>query len=693
VGKTALAVALAHHRRVQDHFQAGVLWAGLGPRGNAVSVLTAWGLALDKDITRLKNIRDKQQAIQRAIGQRRLLLVIDDAWELETAQLLRCGGPNCVHLLTTRDKALARAFAGVAQTESVPPLDEHSAVDLLQILAPEACQADPSTARLAHAVGGLPLALELLGGYLAAPERSLFPDLSRAALAELDDPQRRLQLAETRLGAPNEKISLQETIALSLEGLRETEAGQEVVRAFYALGAFAPKPETFSREAAEAVTGSGGATLASLVARNLVEKQGEQLALHQTLADVARIGLDDTAVTRHREFYLALVNEDPEDWQCIKAAYGQIKWAWMSLPLDDVLEFVWALDVYQERQGLWADTLEWADRGLESARMDDDRKSEGTLLNNIGMAYDNLGQRDLALNYYNDALPISEEVGDQSLLATILNNIGTIHSSQGQWKQALGFYNRALPILREEGKWSVLVITLNNIGVEYSNREQWDQALDFYNRALFIAKEQDDQAGIAITLNNIGNFHRLQKELDEAFDFYNQALLIWEEVGDRPGLAATLDNIGLVYAGLEQWDKALAFYNRALPIWEEVGDQPGLAGILNNIGNFHRLQKEWDKALEFYNRALPIWEEVGDQPGLADTLNNIGLVYDSLEQWDKALEFYNRALPIWEEVGDRPGLAATLYNIGLVYNSLEEWDKALDFYNRALPIWEEVDDR
>jgi hypothetical protein len=117
----------------------------------------------------------------------------------------------------------------------------------------------------------------------------------------MNDPQRRLQLAAARLGGAGEKVTLQDTIALSLDGLREMEDGEQAVSAFYALGAFAPKPETFSVEAAKAVAECDEAVLALLVARNLVAlagEGGEWLTLHQIVADVARTGLDEAAVAR-----------------------------------------------------------------------------------------------------------------------------------------------------------------------------------------------------------------------------------------------------------------------------------------------------------------------------------------------------------------------------------------------------------
>ncbi|HYN87245.1 MAG TPA: NB-ARC domain-containing protein [Ardenticatenaceae bacterium] len=223
VGKTTLAVALAHHRGLLEHFRDGILWASLGPRGDILAALATWGQALGVDVTELASAAERSQAVKDAVGQRHLLLVVDDVWDKEAAGWLRCGGPNCRHLLTTRDQGIARAFAGVGQAIAAPPLEESPAVALLRALAPEAFAVDEAAAReLALATGGLPLALELLGGFLAAPENSVFSELASEALAEMRDPARRLELATRRLGAlASPEVTLRETIELSLDGLTD----------------------------------------------------------------------------------------------------------------------------------------------------------------------------------------------------------------------------------------------------------------------------------------------------------------------------------------------------------------------------------------------------------------------------------------------------------------------------------------
>ncbi|HYN87247.1 MAG TPA: tetratricopeptide repeat protein [Ardenticatenaceae bacterium] len=463
VGKTTLAVAVAHHRGLLRHFHDGVLWAGLGPRGDVLAALVTWGQALGVDVTQYIDEAERSQAVKDAIGHHRLLLVIDDAWDAQAARWMRCGGPYCSHLLTTRDKGIARAFVTAKQAAQVPVLEDRDAVDLLQALAPEVFEIDAqASGELALAVGGLPLVLELLGGYLAAPEHNLFPELASEALAEMRNPERRLELAAHRLGSrKTPAVTLRETIELSLEGL-----APEVSEAFYALGAFAARPGTFDLPAAEAVTGAGAKVIAVLAARNLLEHVEGQLGLHQMVAEVARTQVSAEALARHCAHYLALVEENRHNWRRIEAIYGQVQQAWAALPEDEsVLDYVWALRLYHQRRGLWRQSLGWGHRGLAVAERAGHRGDVATLLNNIGLVYDNLGQRQQALEYYQRALPISEEVGDRAGLATTLNNIGAVYDRLGQRQQALEYYQRALPIQEEVGDRAAESVTRYNLAM------------------------------------------------------------------------------------------------------------------------------------------------------------------------------------------------------------------------------------
>ena len=617
VGKTTLAVALAYHKKTLAHFKDGVLWAGVGHNGDVSQILTMWATGLGEDIARLTTVKARQTAVKRLIGHRNLLLVIDDVWQAEDAHALHCGGPGCAYLLTTQDKMIARQFAGIEQTIHVPVLGDNPAFALLQTLAPESCIADPTAARgLAEAVGGLPLAIELLGGYLGTPERNAFPDLSKAALAEMADPARRLQLAKERFG---KRVTLAETIQLSVESLPPI-----AVAAFYALGAFAPKPESFSRAAAEATAQTDAATLGLLGARNLLEINGGRLALHQTLADAAVASGESIALAaahhRHRTYYVALANEDKNNWQWIESAYGQIRWAWNHCPDNEsLLDMVWALRIYQSNHGLWRDKINWIKRTLAITRALKLYEDEGILLNNIGLVYDNMGEREKALAYYNQSLPIKEKVGDRGGLATTLNNIGLVYYNLGQLEKALEHYNQALPIMIEVGNQFDFAITLNNIGVTYSDLKQWEKALEYCAQALILHRNLGNQAMEATTLNNIGSIYDKMGEQKKALEHYNQALPIMKETGNRNGLATTLNNVGTIHHSRGEWEKAFTYYNRGLLIRKEVGDQHGESMIRYNIARIYQEQERLALAVAELHKVVKL-DRLVQNPNLAHHL-------------------------------------------------------------------------
>src|SRR5690242_1931866 len=110
VGKTTLAVALTHDQAIQDHFHDGILWAALGPQPDALGLLSYWGTLLGVPESESQKLRTPDAWIRRiraAIGTRQMLLVIDDAWEIEQALTFKVGGPRCAYLVTTRFPSLA----------------------------------------------------------------------------------------------------------------------------------------------------------------------------------------------------------------------------------------------------------------------------------------------------------------------------------------------------------------------------------------------------------------------------------------------------------------------------------------------------------------------------------------------------------------------------------------------------------
>ena len=231
VGKTTLAVALAHDDDVLEHFHAGILWAGLGLRPNVPGLLSRWGTLLGIPAVaaaRLTSIEAWSQTIRAAIGVRQMLLVVDDAWQIEEALAFKVGGPNCAYLLTTRFPQIALQFSG-EDAIVLGELGEDDGFTLLARLAPEIVASDPQVAQaLARSAGGLPLALHLMGKYLRTQAVGGQPRRVRAAMERLLAAEQRLRLSQPQAALERSPtlpadtpLSLQAMINVSDQQLNE----------------------------------------------------------------------------------------------------------------------------------------------------------------------------------------------------------------------------------------------------------------------------------------------------------------------------------------------------------------------------------------------------------------------------------------------------------------------------------------
>lgn len=318
VGKTALASVLVHEETIQTAF-TGVLWASLGQAPDLFSHFVRWGKLLgisDRHMTHMDSVEKWQEALRAAIGHRRLLLVIDDVWEVADLQHLSVGGMNCVFLITTRYHRLA--MESLYREYTVHELDVLQAFQFLQRLVPLAGEVEAHRSeRLILTVGGLPLALMIMGRYLRqqAYSGSLHRQRLRNALQDLERAEVRFHLG---LVSSSFDEGTDSSMSLFSQIHRSTQLlGEQARRVLAALAIFPPKPSSFPEEAACMVAESAPEVLEELVDTGLVERTGaSRYMLHPVIADYAGLHLDLDAVGTLSERLMRYVLDFLEAHRC-----------------------------------------------------------------------------------------------------------------------------------------------------------------------------------------------------------------------------------------------------------------------------------------------------------------------------------------------------------------------------------------
>ena len=165
-GKTTLAKALAHDPDIQDAYFDGILWVELGEKPERLlSILSDLIALLAGERPALETIHAAAAKLGEALGDRRILMVIDDAWREQDLRPFLQGGPNTVRLVTTRIDSVLPA------TAMRQPVDAMRAGQALRLLAfglpPEqASREGQSLAKLSARLGEWAQLLKIVNGFL-----------------------------------------------------------------------------------------------------------------------------------------------------------------------------------------------------------------------------------------------------------------------------------------------------------------------------------------------------------------------------------------------------------------------------------------------------------------------------------------------------------------------------------------------
>ena len=319
-------------------------------------------------------------------------------------------------------------------------------------------------------------------------------------------------------------------------------------------------------------------------------------------------------------------------------------------------------------------------------------ETHGAVLDSLGLAYRNLGQVEKAIEYHEQALVISREIGDRRGEGAGFCSLGLAYSALSQVEKAIGYYEQALVIAREINDRRGEGAVLGNLGNAYRDLGQMDTAIEYHEQALVIARDIGDRRGEGNHLGNLGNSYRDIGQVEKAIGYYEQALVIALEIGNRRDEGAGLGNLGLAYLDLDQMDTAIEYYEQALVIARDISDRRGEGNHLGNLGLAYRNLGQVEKAIEYHEQALVISREIGDRRGEGSDLGNLGLAYSDLGQVDTAIGYYEQALVISREIADHRNEGNWLSNLGNAYSALGQVEKAIEYYEQALIIGKEIKD-
>ncbi|MEU1138360.1 tetratricopeptide repeat protein [Streptomyces sp. NPDC005885] len=193
-------------------------------------------------------------------------------------------------------------------------------------------------------------------------------------------------------------------------------------------------------------------------------------------------------------------------------------------------------------------------------------------------------------------------------------------------------HRRALHLYASLGEREGLAMTWNNLGLTLSALGRHDDTIDAYNQSMRIYAELGMRRQAAITRQNLGGVLAVSGRLDESYDALKEALVTLVELGDKDGESAAQIRLGITLRALGRHAEAVTAFTRGLGLCAELGNWHGRAKAWRDLGLTWAELGLHSQALVAFTRARDWWVSLGASEDLALEEGNIAALREAARQ-------------------------------------------------------------
>ncbi|HEY0806085.1 MAG TPA: tetratricopeptide repeat protein, partial [Pseudonocardiaceae bacterium] len=170
---------------------------------------------------------------------------------------------------------------------------------------------------------------------------------------------------------------------------------------------------------------------------------------------------------------------------------------------------------------------------------------------------------DAARPYYEEALSVFRDLGDEHGVASAVANLGWADHYAGRNDAALDRLRTALVVYRREDRHYNIAITLRGIALTEAESGAYADAVVHATEALAILDLLGSRLSVAMALNCLGWAHFRSGHHDEAAAAYRRALVVGEQAASRHEMARAETGLGNVAAAQDRLAEAQRYWQRA----------------------------------------------------------------------------------------------------------------------------------
>lgn len=229
-----------------------------------------------------------------------------------------------------------------------------------------------------------------------------------------------------------------------------------------------------------------------------------------------------------------------------------------------------------------------------------------------------------AIGLLDQPIELARSAGDNVLQLRAIFGKGQFLAMAGEFEASLPFFEQALELCHQDGNQRAEAHTLDDIGLVDANLERYNDAIERYNRALELQQQTAQPWETALTLSNLADAESAVGRMDIALDCLKRQERIRKQLNDVLGLSETWLGMADVYLMTGEPELAIEKLIGTLPNWRHFrgkeDDKESEIAAYRNLGRAYAAIGNYDAAETALGNAMRLARALGNARIIAETL-------------------------------------------------------------------------
>lgn len=329
----------------------------------------------------------------------------------------------------------------------------------------------------------------------------------------------------------------------------------------------------------------------------------------EAVPDTARIRELDSLVRSVVRSDSAQAFRHVQEAESLARAAGSARWLAFALDLRAL--------VFYENGDLprAAINYEAAVKSLKAARHAGRDRDLTALLNQLGVAYQNLKKLGAALAAHDEALQYARQIEDPFWEAYSTSNIGNVYFMRRKHEEAARYFARSLQISADAGEWHIAATAENNLGLIEARRGRYEQARARFQGAIDKI-DKLEQPGRQSIIDRLQYMENLADALDktgrpaEAAASFREAIAAFDSLDEPARAGYARCDFASVLAARGAEAEALAQLEAAQSDAQASGHMPLLQHVWSGYAEVHEIANRPMDALQYLKRSVRLKDSI-----------------------------------------------------------------------------------